>query len=225
MNPAIQLVSYSIIFGYLHAGSADFATRFLPSLMAGLWPWWTFQDGVMRGLYALVEQADLLRRVPIRPEICVAASVTGSVVIQTVGFCLFLFSFSVFGLIRPSSEWVALCVWAPLGLILTVGVALVVAPLFTILRDVLFLVNTVLTIGFFASPVLYEVEVLPHTLRYLALLNPVASLITLYRNSILNSGAGWNVFAVSALCAGSLVSWSLAVVVFSRVRTHLDEFL
>jgi ABC-type polysaccharide/polyol phosphate export permease len=224
LNPAIQLGSYSLIFGFFYGRSAPEApSRIVALLFCGLWPWWSFQDGTMRGLSALVDQGELLRRVPLAPEACIAASVTAAVLLQSVGFALFLASFAAIGLIEPRLAWIALPGVMVLGLALTMGLAMVLAPLFAAVRDTAHIVSALLTVGFFASPVLYDLEALPSGLRSLAILNPMATLIGLYRASVMAAPRP-EVPSLAVLLCFIVCTWLVASRLLARTRGRLDEY-
>jgi len=224
LNPMIQLASYGLIFGFLYASPALGSERsFVASLFCGLWPWWAFQEGTTRGLAAVADQAALLKKLPMPAEACVVAAVTSSFLLQMIGFALFLVLFATFGVIAPRASWVLLPAIMTLEWLLTIGLALLLAPLFLVVRDTAHLVTAVLTIGFFLSPVLYPTELLPERLVSVANLNPMTALLGLYRFAAL--GDPWPtassllmLFAVTALL---LVAGTRT---FARLRPVLDQY-
>lgn len=224
VNPLVQLVSYGAIFGFVYRGANDQPRGlFVATLFCGLWPWWGFQEGVMRGLTALVDQAALLKKAPLPPEICVLASVVGSFVLQAIGFLLFLALFAVFGVVPVSSRlWLLPGVMA-LGMLLAAGAALVLAPVYLVVRDTVHVVSAALTVLFFASPVLYRVEALPEAIRPLAGLNPVAGVIGLYRAVVLGLPLGVPASVYS--CVGAIaLGWLLGAWLLARLEGLLDEY-
>jgi lipopolysaccharide transport system permease protein len=192
-NPAIQLASYGIIFGVIygggqHPGRGEAATL-VPALFCGLWPWWAFSDGTIRGYAALVDQSALLKRFVIPIEVCVVAAATSAFMLQIVGFGLFLLIFSLLGVLTPQAGWLLLPGVVFAELILVTSLALVLAPLYLVVRDTGYVASAGLTIGFFVSPVLFSFDDLPHWLRLLTMLNPMSALIGLYRSLVL--GQAW----------------------------------
>lgn len=224
VNPLVQLVSYGAIFGFIYRGASDVPRGlFVATLFCGLWPWWGFQEGVMRGLAALVDQAALLKKAPLPPEICVLASVAGSFVLQGIGFLLFLALFAAFGVVPVSIRLWLLPGVMLLGLLLAAGTALVLAPIYLVVRDTVHVVSAVLTVLFFASPVLYRVEALPEALRPVAALNPVAGVIGLYRAVVLGLPLAEPTSVVSCVVAIAL-GWVLGTWLLARLEGLLDEY-
>ena len=223
-NPAIQLLSYGFIFGFLY-GSSDPLRRsvLVSSLFCGLFPWWAFQEGTTRGMAALVDQAALLKRIPLPPVLPIVAATTASFVLQMVGFLIFLAVFSAAGLLVPTPVWFWLPTVMGLSLIFSLTLALMLAPLYLVVRDTLHVVTALLTIGFFASPVLYELDFLPESLRFAASCNPMAALLGFYRAIVLGGEAPAMV-SVVALVAGIGLAWCLAMSLSARLEGRLDEY-
>ncbi len=225
LNPAIQLTAYGLIFGFLYRASDGVEGRDrVASLLCGLWPWWAFQEASSRGLAAIVDQGALLKKVPLSTDACVTAAVLSSFLLQHVGFVLFLGAFAALGRVPMELSWVWLPAVATLGLLLALGVALLTAPIYVVVRDTVHVVTAVLTVGFFASPVLYELNELPPSIQGVAALNPVAGLLGLYRLVCL--GAGWPE-ARSLVSLGVVIPalWWLSSRAKARLAPYLDEYL
>jgi len=223
INPAVQLAAYSLIFGWVYADASRPRAAVTASLFCGLWPWWAFQEATMRGTGALVEQASLLRRIPMPAALPVFAAATAAIAVQMLGFVLFLAVFAGLGLLEPRLAWLALPLLVVLQLVLTTGLSLVLAPLYLVLRDVTYVVNLILTVGFFFSPVLYEIDYLPPALRGVATLNPIAGLLGLFRCVVLGTPApSW--VSLLSLLAATVAVWRLGARYMARIEGRIDEY-
>ena len=81
-----------------------------------------------------------------------------------------------------------------------------------------------LLLGFFASPVLYSAEALPAALRSIQVLNPMATIIGLYRHAVMGTPLpGWQAFVVLVAVVGA--TWTLGARILSRGAQVLDEHL
>jgi lipopolysaccharide transport system permease protein len=223
ITPAVQLAAYSLIFGYVYADPARSRAAVTASLFCGLWPWWAFQEAATRGMTGIVDQAGLLRRLPMPASLPVLAATVGSVAVQMLGFALFLAVFALLGLIEPRASWLFLPLIVVLHLVLTAGLALLLAPLYLVARDVLYVVNLVMTIGFFLSPVLYELADLPVSVRGIATWNPLAGLLDLFRTFVLGTdGPPW--VSLLMLLLTVVVGWHFGARLMARVEGRVDEY-
>lgn len=223
INPAVQLAAYGLIFGYVYADPTRPRGAVTASLFCGLWPWWAFQEATMRGTASLVEQASLLRRLPMPAALPVFASTLASVGIQMLGFVLFLLAFSALGVIEPRLAWTLLPIVLVLHVALTAGLAMFLAPLYLVARDVMHTVSLALTVGFFLSPVLYQVGDLPPVARLLVSLNPLAGLLGLVRTLVLGAELP-PAIALVTLVVAIAAAWYWGAKLIARIEGRIDEY-
>ncbi|MEW6268355.1 MAG: ABC transporter permease [Thermodesulfobacteriota bacterium] len=226
-NPAIQLASYGVIFGLIYGAGVTAARPgepgLVPALFCGLWPWWAFSDGTLRGHSSLVDQSALLKRFAMPAEVCIVAAATAAFLLQIVGFLLFLVVFALLGVLTPHAGWLLLPVVVVAELVFVNVLALVLAPLYLVVRDTGYLVSAALTVGFFASPVLFTLDALPGWLRTIAKLNPMAAVIGFYRVSVL--GDAWPPATAIAALVGATVALLIAgLALLTRLGDVLDEY-
>ena len=223
INPAVQLTAYGLIFGYVYADPSRPRGAVTASLFCGLWPWWAFQEAAMRGTASLVEQAGLLRRLPMPAALPVFASTLAAIGIQMLGFGLFVAVFSLLGVIEPRIAWALLPLVLVLHVALTTGLALFLAPLYLVARDVMHMVSLALTVGFFLSPVLYQLSDLPAWARAVAALNPLTGLLGLVRTLVLGAEPPpW--IAVVALLVAIAACWHWGARLMARIEGRIDEY-
>jgi ABC-type polysaccharide/polyol phosphate export permease len=106
----------------------------------------------------------------------------------------------------------------------TGGVVLAVSVLSVHYRDLRDLLSHLLNLLFFSSPIIYSLDGLqvPALLHRVLVLNPLASLVTLYRDivfaGVISPPGVW----VKAYLVG-LIAWWLGATVFARFRETLVE--
>jgi ABC-type polysaccharide/polyol phosphate export permease len=123
----------------------------------------------------------------------------------------------------PTTAWLlpaALLAW----LLLAGGATFAVSALSVKLRDLRDLVGHILNLLFFSSPIIYSLDGLdvPDWLGTLLRLNPMASLVVLYRELVF-AGRCPPVQVWLAAFAVAVLSWILGVAVFARFRDTLVE--
>jgi ABC-type polysaccharide/polyol phosphate export permease len=107
-------------------------------------------------------------------------------------------------------------------LVLTVGAALFLSALTVHFRDLGNLLGHILQLWFFATPILYDVEILEGTIRQAMRLNPMGHIIISYQQMLLFGHFDhWRGLA-GALVAG-IVAFGIGAFVFDRLRDTLSE--
>ncbi len=110
-----------------------------------------------------------------------------------------------------------------LQVMLQFGLALISSTLNIFVRDVQFLVGLLLQIWFYATPVIYSVEMLPEKIRVWLSLNPLTIIFTAYRQVLFNLALDTRpLLAVFLL---SVITLSLGLILFNKYQHKAAELL
>ena len=142
----------------------------------------------------------------------------------------FLFAFGVllvvavpFG-IYPSAYALLVIPIALVQLTLTTGVALFVSALNVFFRDTTKLMNYVFRAGFFLSPTLYPVTLVPDRFRPIYDLNPFVTLFDSYRAIVMEHAfPDWSSLALVA--GGSIIALVLGYLFFVRLQPSFAKLV
>jgi ABC-type polysaccharide/polyol phosphate export permease len=188
-----------------------------------LWPWLMFGDGVQRGMGAVQSNAALIRKVAFPHRLVVFANVISSFAIHVLGYAVVLVT------LRSLGEPVALSRVPAAAFVLftlligTLGVGAFLAAVQVLVRDVSQLVTVLLTILFYATPVLYPVSLVPERMRPWLRANPLTPLLERLRE-ILIQGSGLVASDLFMLVA-ALAIFAAGLWVFERLSPFFEDFL
>lgn len=170
-------------------------------VLCGILPWNYFNASVMSGIHSVVGNGNLVKKVYFPREVLPIATVLANL----VNFLLALVVlFAMMLLLRvPMSPWLWLL---PVVIIIqtcfVLGITFIVSALQVFYRDVAMVMDVGMLAWFFLTPVIYPTDILPRSYQFLGMnldvhrlayiLNPMASLITNYRD-LLYSGAYTNI--------------------------------
>ena len=159
-HPVLLMLVYLVVFSVLLKVQAVDYDHYWLFLLAGLPVWIFFATSLQSASRSLVENANLIRKVRF-PRQLVPLSMVAT---QLVSFGVMLAIVFVFSLVyvpeARDTVWLALPL-AALVVCLVSGVALAIASLNAIYRDVEHLVAALLLPWFFLTPVLYSLENVP----------------------------------------------------------------
>lgn len=160
-HPLLLMLVYLVVFSFLlKIQTADQQPHYWLFLLAGLPVWVFFATSLQSASRSLVENANLIRKVRF-PRQLVPLSMVAT---QLVGFAVMLGIVVALSLLyvpeARDTVWLALPL-AALVVALVAGVALAVASLNALYRDVEHLVAALLLPWFFLTPVLYSLESIP----------------------------------------------------------------
>jgi ABC-type polysaccharide/polyol phosphate export permease len=123
--------------------------------------------------------------------------------------------------ITPDIAWLPLIVTDQL--LLTLGLALLVSSLTVHFRDLRDLLSNLLTLAFFATPIVYSLSQVPDWARPWLLLNPFTHLVVAYQEVLVVPGPFTAWLRVIELGVMSVAICAAGYFVFNRLRDTLAE--
>ncbi len=213
-RPALMACAYYFVFDKILAVRMEAAVTGTPSyplfLLAGLLPWMVFMEGVMEGVQSLVREAELLKKARFPLELMPARAILLAA-LRLSPLLLLLWPLGIWLGEGQAVGLLYLLPWLLLQLLLTYYLALTLAILTAAVRDVGMLVESVLPLMMFFTPVLYTRQSVPEGFGWLLAINPFTPLADGYHRILLaGSPPGGGVFL-------ALLFWLLLFGVFSRV--------
>ena len=226
LQPLAQLAIFAFVFSQVFRATVPPAytgVTYTGFVAVALWPWIMFSESVQRGMAAVAANAGLIRKVALPCELFVYASVIACYAIHLAGFAGVLVVLRLTGEnIRLEGVPVALLLMVPYVLLAT-GVSLALGSLHTIVRDVEHGTGLVLTIVFYATPILYPITFVPEAWRGLVMANPVAHLSERLREVLLTgpSLTGSDLLVTLACVA----VFAAGLWTFRRLSPYFEDFL
>ncbi|MGH9333552.1 MAG: ABC transporter permease [Vicinamibacteria bacterium] len=181
LNPLSQLVVLTFVFRLVLPVQIENFTTFL---FTGLLAWTWFQTSLTAAAASVVDNRELIRQ----PGFPVAILPAVSIMSHMVHFILslpVLALFLLFNEIPLTGALLALPLVIALQFLLTLGPAYFVATLHVSFRDIQYLLGILLLLGFYLSPVFYDVTHVPDRYQALYHLNPMVDLLSMYRGILL----------------------------------------
>lgn len=219
LNPLLLLVVYHLVFTkYTSAVNLEHYTVFL---FVGILPWLWLSSAIAVGANSIVGGASLITRVCIPPQVLPAVTVLSTAVNFLLALPMALLAAAWHG-ISPAGVLVLLPLVILLELVLLYAVALTLSATAVRFRDVGFLVQSLLTIWFFMTPVAYPMASVPERYRALLVANPATPILLAFQDIIFFRKAPNP--ALLALAAGwGVVLLASGVRIFESLRDTLAE--
>lgn len=183
IQPLTLIVMYTVIFAVVlkvKVGVKGSVTEFGLFLICGMIPFNVVGDAIRRSARVYVEQAHMMRRIPMPPVVLPASRVLTSLLELAIALGLFVGLLVVTGR-APGALAPGFVLLLPMQIAMMVGTAAAVASLTTLVRDIGALTEPLLTIWFLATPVFYPRTMVPGVLREIIDANPMTPLVEGYR--------------------------------------------
>jgi ABC-type polysaccharide/polyol phosphate export permease len=219
LNPALMLVVYTFAFKLVLRVPTENYAYFIT---AGLLPWSFFAGAVTASTQAIVGNAGLIRKVYFPREILPIASVLFSFTQLLLALAVFLPALLLISGIEPSWTMILVLPVLLLHLLFTLGLALVLAAVTVHFRDVAHLTEVLLALLFWATPIIYPIDMVPVALQGWIKLSPLALFALMYQDVLLRGQLPeWSL--VAPVVAWSTATVGLGYLVFHRLGPTLAE--
>lgn len=226
VQPVILMLLYWFVFQVgLRAGNVS-NYPFILFLMTGLIPWFYFSEALNGGTSALTEYSYLVKKVVFNIEILPVIKVISSIFVHLF-FVIFIIVISAVYGYGPDLYLLQLIYYVACTFFLVLGLSYINSACMVFFRDTAQIVNIVLTIGVWITPIMWDPEgVLSPKLQILFKLNPFYYIVDGFRDSILAKVWFWDkpVWSIYFWCFSILVYY-VGISVFNRLKPHFSDVL
>jgi ABC-type polysaccharide/polyol phosphate export permease len=221
LQPLSLVALYWFVFSFMIPGgrARGSGDAYIYFLIAGLIPWLGLNEGLIRSTTAIIDNAPIIRRVPLRSELLVVVPNVSALIFEGVGLGIFLIAIAFNGM--PLGSLWLLPVALVVQLTLQLGVGLFLSALYVFFRDLAQVIAFALSVVFYLSPILYPVG---GRFEIFFFWNPLTALLGLFRSALLAAplpDAGSIVFLLIATAA----VFSAGLLFFRRAQPALIDLI
>src|SRR3982751_6491312 len=211
INPLMLLLVYSFVFkNIMPADYRGFGIEhYEVFLFCGLLPWTWFSSSLMESSGVLISGGNLIKKVLFPAEVLPIVTVTANMVHFFLALPILVFFLVWFSAPLTVPELLCFPLVVAVQLIFTLGRALILSALTVHFRDIRDILSNILTLWFFATPIIYSYQYAPALARRFMNLNPFAHLAISYQEILFFAGPFGHWKWLAALAAAS-IAWFLA---------------
>lgn len=224
INPLLLLLVYTFVFTVVMPGvHSPELEPFALFMFCGILPWSWFSSSLLEASNVLIAGGNLIRKVLFPAEVLPIVTVLAGL----VHFCFGLPILAAFLVYYQVPIVPADLAWFPIvvlvQLVLTLGLALLLSALAVHFRDLRDLLSNLLTLWFFATPIIYALSQAPSSVRPFLNLNPLTHLALSYQEILFRPGPFTEWPRLLAIGAASILAFAGGYFVFDRLRDTLAE--
>lgn len=189
LNPLAQMLVMSFAFSIILRIPTNAAGNIPYSifLFVALLPWNLFATSLSSATSSLVNSSSLITKVYFPRTILVLSTIFAKIIdFLFASTILIVYMFAYHIPITFNILWIFPIFF--IQQIFTLGLSLFFAAANLIYRDIQYLLNMIILLWMYASPVFYPVDLVPEKYRIIYQLNPMAVIINAYRQTILGGG-------------------------------------
>lgn len=182
LNPLLQLAVYAFIFPLILKTTQPYYVIFV---CVGLIPWTFFTATISQSTWAVIGNANIVKKVYFPREILPISIVTSNMVNFLISTIIIIVFCLAYGL--GISKYI---VFYPIVLLiqylLQLGISFILSAITVYFRDLEHFVQIALMLMFYATPIVYSGDSIPSAFRFLIEYNPMAHVLNAYRDIFYN---------------------------------------
>ncbi len=225
LHPMVLIFVFWFVFSVGFKAKPMHDVPFVVWLTAGMMPWFLFSDIMMGSVGIVVAHTNLIKKSlfpsEVLPQVRIAASlVTHAIFLlllallllaQSIPFTWYCLQFFYYGF--------CLC-------LLSLGLAWLVSSVNVFVRDVTHIVAVAMQVGFWMTPIFWDLNIMPPRIQFLLKLNPMYYIVQGYRDSFIYGVGFWRhpyqTLYFLSICSASLL---VGLFVFERLKPQFADVL
>jgi ABC-type polysaccharide/polyol phosphate export permease len=226
IQPTIQIAVLIFVFAVgFRSGPTSTGVPFALWLICGLVPWNFFADALTNGTNSLIEYSYLVKKVVFRTSILPIVKSLSALIIHSVFVVIIFIVALAFGF-TPTLYTLQILFYLPCLLFLIIGINWLSSALAAFFRDISQLINIILQLFIWLTPILWSSDILPARLAFIFKLNPIYFIVQGYRDAFTGSTWFWEkpwwtlyylVFSGITFVGGAFL--------FHKLRPHFSDVL
>jgi len=189
-----------------------------------------FSEATGRGVRSLVERESLIRKMPI-PLLVIPLAISMTSVFNLALELIVVIAYAIASGVHPAFSWLEAIPLVLLLIAFTTAVTSLLANLYVTARDTAAIWDVGLQLIFWTTPIVYTIAFIPDNLQKVAMMNPLAAIITQLRHALIDPsapsaaaaiGSYWLLLIPLAIAAGIM---ALSVYGHRRIASTVVERL
>jgi len=224
INPLLLLLIYSFVFTVVLPNQTEGIQPYALFMFCGILPWTWFAASLTEAAGSLIAGGNLIKKVLFPAEVLPIVSVVTNMVHFFLGLPILILFLVIYK--RPPDPWDL--IWFPVAvvvqLLFTTALALFVSALSVHFRDVRYILANLLTLWFFATPIIYPMSLIAvQKYKWLFDMNPFTHLAVSYQEILFYKGPIGHWKWLLELGGVSILLFLVTYWIFDRLRDSFAE--
>lgn len=233
VQPVVTVLLYWFVFTVALPSRAvavkgDIEIPYILWLIAGIVPWFFFSEALSNGTNALLEYNYLVKKVVFKISILPIIKIISAVFVHAFFIFFTLILFSCYGY-YPDLYTLQIFYYSACMFIFVLGLCYITCSVVVFFRDLGQIISIALQVGIWATPILWNLNVLSEghpKLKILFKLNPMNYIVEGYRNALIDKIWFWETFYSTAyFWILTLMMFAVGALVFKRLKVHFADVL
>lgn len=218
INPLLMALVYAIVFPFILKSGQDHYVTFI---VIAILPWNWFTTVISQGTFCILANAGIIKKVYFPREILPISVATSGIINYFISIPIIVIFLICSGI--GFSKYILLLPFiAIIQYILSLGIIFITSAINVYIRDAEYIINFIVTMLFYATPVLYSTTLFPEKFRWILYLNPMTTIINGYRDILFYQKLPQISLLLSVLCI-ALIILMIGIMIFKHLEKGFAE--
>lgn len=228
VQPVVTVLVYWFVFGFVRQGSPK-EVPFVLWLIAGLVPWFFFQDALVQSTNSLLEYNYLVKKVVFQISILPVVKIVAALFVHLFFAAFMLILFCCYGY-YPDVYALQLLYYSFCALMLVLAMSYITSAVVIFFRDLTQIITIGLQIGVWMTPIMWDFQDMnlnPYSLiARLLKLNPMFYITSGYRNALIDKEWFWqHPYQTLYFWGLTMVLFFAGTRLFKKLKVHFADVL
>lgn len=227
VQPVVTVLMYFVVFDKLmgNQGRGDGSVPFVLFLTAGLVPWFYFTEALNSGTNALLEYNYLVKKVVFKISILPIIKIIAATFIHVFFVFVLLVVAACYGCF-PTVYTIQIVYYSICLFVFVLALCYSTCAVVVFFRDLAQIINIVLQIGMWATPILWDMGSLNSVWMTIVKINPLVYIVNGYRDAVYGQRWFWqDFFSMMYFWIVTVVLFGVGAAVFKRLKVHFADVL
>ena len=225
VQPIITILIYWFVFSVGFRTPTVSNCPFVLFLTAGMVPWFFFSEAWNGATNSLLEYSYLVKKVVFKISTLPIVKVLSAIFVSLFfhGFMCVIFILHGY---TPNWYWLQLIYYLGCIFLLALSLSYITCSIIPFFRDLSQIMNIILQVGVWMTPIMWNIEILPISFRWLMKINPIYYVVQGYRNTLISGKWFWQDIT------WTIYFWAVVGVLFvagnllfKRMRPHFADVI
>ena len=225
IQPLVTIAVYWFVFqvGFRVADVGD-----LPYILwftSGIIPWFYFSEAFSTCSNVFIEYSYLVKKVVFKIESLSVIKIISTLFVQCFFILFLIIVASIYGY-YPDVYTLQVIYYLIAMMVLVFTLSIFTSSVILFFRDLGQIISIIINVGFWATPIGWNIEMLPLALQKVFKLNPIFYIVTGYRDSFVEKVFFWErPYQTICFWAFCLIMLLVGVKVFNKLRPHFSDVI
>lgn len=230
IQPVVTILVYWIVFEFGFNAKAEMVkdginVPFVLYLTTGLVPWFYFSEALTNGTNALLEYNYLVKKVVFKISILPIIKIIAATFIHIFFVCFMLVLAAGYGY-YPDLHMLQIIYFSFCMFVFVLGLCYASCAIIVFFRDLGQIINIFLQVGMWATPIMWNINIVPEKYRIIFKFNPVFYIVNGYRSAIFEKTWFWEDFySTMFFWIITVVIFGVGALIFKRLKVHFADVL